>query len=334
LSLLEIEGLRVEFEAPSGPPLVAVKGVDLAIDEGEVLGVVGESGSGKSLTCRSVMGLISPPGRIAAGSIRFDGDEVRELKGKRLRDLRAHSIGMVSQDPFASLNPLFKVGAQVAETLRVNRGMSRKAANTEALSLLDRVGIADPQRRFHSYPHELSGGMCQRVMIATATASHPRLLLADEPTTALDVTTQAQILGLLGEMRRQQGMSLLLVSHDFGVIAQICDRVAVMYGGHVVETGPVETIYSEPEHPYTRALLESIPQLDSPGDRQRRQPIPGHPPELNEVLSGCVFEPRCRFSRSQCLEVPMDLVAVAEHHSTACPVRPLVSDNGKAGVGG
>jgi len=335
LSLLEIEGLRVEFEAADGPPMVAVKGVDLTVEKGEVLGLVGESGSGKSLTCRSVMGLIPSPGRIAAGSIRFDGAEVREMKRAQLRDFRAHSVGMVSQNPFTSLNPVFRVGDQVVETLRVNRGMSKSAARAEALSLFERVGIADPERRLLSYPHELSGGMCQRVMIAIATASHPRLLLADEPTTALDVTTQAQILELLAEMRREQGMSLLLVSHDFGVIAQICDRVAVMYGGHIVETGPVETIYHDPEHPYTQALLSSIPELESAGARQRREPIGGHPPELSEVLPGCVFEPRCRYARPECKSLPMTLVPVGGDHASACPVRPLAAaapESGKAGA--
>jgi oligopeptide/dipeptide ABC transporter ATP-binding protein len=321
--LLEVENLRVEFGTVERP-LVAVKGVDLTIEKGEVLGLVGESGSGKSLTCRSVMNLIPSPGRIAAGSIRFDGAEVLEMGRKQLRDFRAHSVGMISQNPFSSLNPVFRVGAQLVETLRVNRGLDRKAAQAEALSMLDRVGIADPERRYHSYPHELSGGMCQRVMIAMATVSHPRLLLADEPTTALDVTTQAQILRLLSEMRREQGTAVLLVSHDFGVIAQVCDRVAVMYGGHIIECGPVETIYRDPEHPYTRALLSSIPDLDAAGGHERRSPIAGYPPELGEVLPGCVFEPRCDYARPDCKSIRMELVPVGVDHATACPVRPFV----------
>jgi ABC-type dipeptide/oligopeptide/nickel transport system ATPase component len=242
VSLLEIEALRVEFPGADGP-LAAVKGVDLALEAGEVVGLVGESGSGKSLTCRAVMRMIPEPGQIAGGSVRYDGEDVLGLSTAKLRDLRAHSIGMIYQNPFGSLNPTLRVGAQIAETLKVNRGMGRGAAKTEAVALLDRVGIEDPERRARAYPHELSGGMCQRVMIAIATASSPRLMLADEPTTALDVTTQAQILKLLGQMRAEEGMAMLLVSHDFGVIAQACDRVAVMYGGHIVETGPVETIY-------------------------------------------------------------------------------------------
>jgi oligopeptide/dipeptide ABC transporter ATP-binding protein len=335
VSLLEISGLRIEF-AGEGGPLFAVKGVDLAIEEGEVLGLVGESGSGKSLTCRSVMRLIEEPGRIAGGSIRFDGADVLAMKGAALRDFRAHSVGMIYQNPFGSLNPVFRVGAQVAETLRVNRGMGRSEAKAGATQLLEHVGIADPERRFHSFPHELSGGMCQRVMIAMATASNPRLLLADEPTTALDVTTQAQILGLLARMRREEGMTMLLVSHDFGVIAQVCDRVAVMYGGHVVETGPVEVIYREPQHPYTRALLASVPDIDTAGDVKRRDPISGYPPELTDVLPGCVFEPRCRFAQTDCTAVAMNLERVGVDHTSACPVRPFANGDhearGKAGT--
>jgi oligopeptide/dipeptide ABC transporter ATP-binding protein len=320
--LLEIESLRVEFPGEEGP-LVAVKGVDLAVEPGEVLGLVGESGSGKSLTCRAVMRLIPEPGAISAGSIRFDGEDVMSLGTKKLRDFRAHSVGMIYQNPFGSLNPTMRVGAQIAETLKVNRGLSNKAAKVEAVALLDRVGIEDPERRARAYPHELSGGMAQRVMIAISTASNPRLMLADEPTTALDVTTQAQILKLLGKMRAEEGMAMLLVSHDFGVIAQACDRVAVMYGGHIVETGPVETIYHNPEHPYTRALLNSVPELDSAGNVERRAALAGHPPELSDVIPGCVFAPRCEFARPGCETVPMKLEPVGPDHHGACPVRPL-----------
>jgi oligopeptide/dipeptide ABC transporter ATP-binding protein len=283
---------------------------------------VGESGSGKSLTCRAVMRMVPEPGTISAGQVRFDGEDVLALGTKQLRDLRAHSIGMIYQNPFGSLNPTMRVGAQIAETLKVNKGMSKKAAKVEALALLDRVGIEDPEHRYRAYPHELSGGMCQRVMIAISTASSPRLMLADEPTTALDVTTQAQILKLLAKMRAEEGMAMLLVSHDFGVIAQACDRVAVMYGGHIVETGPVETIYHEPEHPYTRALLNSVPELDSAGNVQRRAALAGHPPELAEVIPGCVFAPRCEHARQGCAAVAMKLEPVGPEHASACPVRP------------
>ena len=211
---------------------------------------------------------------------------------------------MIYQDPFSSLNPVFRVGAQVAETLRLNRGLSRAEAKQAVVELLDSVGIPDPQRRALAYPHELSGGMRQRIMIALATASQPRLLVADEPTTAHDVTTQAQILALLERLRREQGMSVLLVSHDFGVIAQVCDRVAVMYGGHVVETGSLTTLYDDPQHPYTRALLSSVPSLHAAGRTKRRTGIPGQPPDLVELPSGCAFSPRCPLVHPACQERP------------------------------
>jgi oligopeptide/dipeptide ABC transporter ATP-binding protein len=317
-ALLSIEGLRVEFG-----PLVAVKAAGLTIAPGEIVGLIGESGSGKSLTCRSVVRLIPRPGRIAAGSVTFDGRDVLALDPAGLRDLRAHDVGMIYQDPFSSLNPTFRVRDQIVETLRANLGMGKAEARSHAVELLDGVGIPEPERRALSYPHELSGGMRQRVMIALATASRPRLLLADEPTTALDVTTQAQILGLLMRLREQRGMAVLLVSHDFGVIAQVCDRVAVMYGGHVVETGPIATIYNDAQHPYTRALLESVPELESAGKPTRRAGIAGVPPELTDVLPGCVFAPRCRFRRTGCEEISMALEPLAPDHETACPMRPF-----------
>jgi oligopeptide/dipeptide ABC transporter ATP-binding protein len=220
------------------------------------------------------------------------------------------------------------VGEQLAETLRLNAGMPKRQARLEATELLDHVGIPDPERRYLSYPHELSGGMRQRVMIAIAIAAKPRLLIADEPTTALDVTTQAQILELLARLRQEHDMAVLLVSHDFGVIAQVCDRLAVMYGGYVLETGMVRTLYSRAEHPYTRALLESVPSLESAGSAQRRPAIPGQPPELTETLPGCVFEPRCRFARSECKAISMALEPVGPEHETACPIRPFASKHG------
>jgi oligopeptide/dipeptide ABC transporter ATP-binding protein len=325
MSLLEVQDLRIEFPGEEDERLVAVKGVDLQVEAGETVGLVGESGSGKSLTCRAVMRMVPEPGSISAGQVRFDGEDVMAMGTKQLRDFRAHSVGMIYQNPFGSLNPTMRIGAQIAETLKVNKGMSTKAAKVEAVALLDRVGIDDPEHRARAYPHELSGGMCQRVMIAISTASSPRLMLADEPTTALDVTTQAQILKLLGKMRAEEGMAMLLVSHDFGVIAQACDRVAVMYGGHIVETGPVETIYHEPEHPYTRALLNSVPELDSAGNVQRRAALAGHPPELSEVIPGCVFAPRCEHAKPGCAEISMKLEPVGPDHASACPVRPYAA---------
>jgi oligopeptide/dipeptide ABC transporter ATP-binding protein len=323
--LLTIDALSIGF-GPEDEPLRAVRHVGLDIAPGEIVGLVGESGSGKSLTCRSVMRLVPAGGHVLEGSVRFDGRDVLALGGRDLRALRAKEIGMIFQDPFSSLNPVYRVGDQLMETLRVNRGMGKAQAREEAVALLDRVGIPDPARRLLAYPHELSGGMRQRVMIALATASEPRLLIADEPTTALDVTTQAQILELLLEMRERLGMAILLVSHDFGVIAQVCDRVAVMYGGHVVETGPVETLYRSPQHPYTRALLESVPELEAAARDRGEAPrpgIPGRPPELGEELPGCVFAPRCAFARPECEAVSMALVPVGTAQASACPIQPF-----------
>jgi oligopeptide/dipeptide ABC transporter ATP-binding protein len=331
-ALLTIENLRVEFASDMGP-LPAVKDVSLSIAPGEIVGLIGESGSGKSLTCRSVMRLIQRPGRIAAGRITFEARDVLALSPGELRDFRAHDAGMIYQDPFSSLNPVLRIGAQVAETLRVNLGMGRAEARAHAVELLDGVGIPDPARRALAYPHELSGGMRQRVMIALATASRPKLLLADEPTTALDVTTQAQILALLQSLRAERGMAMLLVSHDFGVIAQVCDRVAVMYGGHIVETAPIAEIYSGAQHPYTRALLESVPDLRSAGSATRRPGIPGTPPELTDVPQGCVFAPRCNHSRDACASVTMALDMISPVHGCACPVRPFAPAPATAGHG-
>jgi oligopeptide/dipeptide ABC transporter ATP-binding protein len=329
--LLTVEGLRVEF-GPSDAPLAAVKGAGLTLRPGEIVGLIGESGSGKSLTCRAVMRLIQRPGRIAGGRIDFDGRDVLAMSAQELRDFRAHEVGMIYQDPFSSLNPVFRIRDQIAETLRANLGMGKAEARDHAVELLDGVGIPDPARRALAYPHELSGGMRQRVMIALATASRPRLLLADEPTTALDVTTQAQILALLTRLRAEREMAVLLVSHDFGVIAQVCDRVAVMYGGHVVETGSIATIYEASQHPYTRALLESVPELESAGRVKRRPGIAGVPPELSEVLPGCVFAPRCRYAQPSCESVSMALEPIAPGHESACPVRPLAAGDAQVGA--
>ncbi len=320
--LLTIDGLRVEFASEDGP-LTAVKGVSLSIGPGEIVGLIGESGSGKSLTCRSVMRLIHRPGRIAGGTIDFDGRDVLAMNTAQLRSFRAHDAGMIYQDPFSSLNPVFRIGTQLTETLRANLGLSKSQARSRSVELLDGVGIPDPGRRALAYPHELSGGMRQRVMIALATASEPQLLLADEPTTALDVTTQAQILALLQRLRAERQMAVLLVSHDFGVIAQVCDRVAVMYGGYIVESAPIATIYTAAEHPYTRALLRSVPELESAGSVKRRPGIPGTPPELTDVPAGCVYKPRCGHAQPRCESVTMAIETVGPDHATACPLRPF-----------
>jgi oligopeptide/dipeptide ABC transporter ATP-binding protein len=320
--LLKIDGLKVQF-GPKEAPLTAVRGVSLTVNHGEIVGLIGESGSGKSLTCRSVMRLIHRPGRISEGAISFEGQDVLAMNPRALRDFRAHQAGMIYQDPFSSLNPVRTIASQLEETLKVNLGMGRSEASQHAVELLDGVGIPDPARRARSYPHELSGGQRQRVMIALATASRPRLLLADEPTTALDVTTQAQILDLICRLRDERGMGVLIVSHDFGVIAQVCDQVAVMYGGYIVESAPITTLYEHAEHPYTRALLESVPELASAGAVRRRTGITGSPPELSEVGSGCPFAPRCEYAQESCTAVSMVLEPVADGHVCACPVRPF-----------
>ncbi len=322
--LLDIEGLRVDFGSKDSP-MAAVKNANLQVGAGEIVGIVGESGSGKSLTCRAVMRLIASPGRVTHGSVRFDGRDVLGMRPAELREYRARDVGMIFQDPFSSLNPLLRVGRQLEETLRVNRGLGRKAARAEAVALLDSVGIPDPERRSRAHPHELSGGMRQRVMIALATSSQPRLLIADEPTTALDVTTQRQILELLARLREEQGTSIVLVSHDFGVIAQLCDRVVVMYGGHVVERGPIEEMYAAPQHPYTKALLESVPSLVPAQPGERRRAIAGQPPELSEEIPGCVFAPRCGYAEVRCTELAMVPVEVGPAHQCACCVLPFAT---------
>ena len=316
--LLRIEGLNIGFKHRTGETAV-VRGVDLEVGPGETVGVVGESGSGKSLTCRSIIRLMPTHARMTATSVQFAGRDVLGLSRRELREHRARNVGMIFQDPFSCFDPTKRVGEQVAETLRVNAGMDRAAARSRALELLANVEIDKPEQRYRAYPHELSGGMRQRVMIAIAISAGPKLLIADEPTTALDVTTQAQILTLIAQLRRESEMAVLLVSHDFGVIAQACDRVAVMYGGRVVEAGPVDEVCARPQHPYTRALLESIPSLESAGRRVRRAGIPGQPPNPAELGEGCPFAERCALARDACREVDMALLPVAPGHVTACP---------------
>lgn len=313
-ALLEIEHLRVEFGAQ-----VAVNDVSTVVGRSEVVGLVGESGSGKSLTCRAAVRLIPPGGRISAGQVRFDGRDVLGLSKQELRQLRAHDVGMIFQDPFSSLNPTLSVGRQLSETLRLNAGLTTAGARERAVELLEQVEIPDPEARLRVYPHELSGGQRQRVMIALAIAASPKLLIADEATTALDVSTQAQVLALIKRLRRERDMSVLLVSHDFAVVAEMCDRVVVVYGGFVLETGALREVYTAPAHPYTRALLDAVPVLHTrPGVRRRG--IPG--PALGTVpyTGGCPFLPRCAFAGAECASVPMSLQPVGATQATACPV--------------
>ncbi|MGH3732768.1 MAG: ABC transporter ATP-binding protein [Acidimicrobiales bacterium] len=331
MSLLTIEDLRIAFPSRSGP-IEVVRGVNLEVQPGETVGLVGESGSGKSLSCRSIIRLMAPRARLSA-QITFDGRDVMSMNKKELREHRARNVGMIFQDPFSCFNPTKRIGEQVAETLRVNAGMESSEARARAIELLANVEIDRPEQRYRAYPHELSGGMRQRVMIAIAISAAPRLLIADEPTTALDVTTQAQILTLIEQRRRDLDMAVLLVSHDFGVIAQACQRVAVMYGGYVVEAGPVDEICARPRHPYTRALLESIPSLESAGRHVRREGIPGQPPTPGEMGSGCPFTNRCSYARPECAGVDMTLEIVGENHTTACPFIRLADVSSTVGGG-
>ncbi|MFA4965257.1 MAG: ABC transporter ATP-binding protein [Thermoleophilia bacterium] len=317
---LDIRGLRVAFNR-RGSRIVAVNDVDLGVSSGQTLGLVGESGSGKTMTLRSVIRLLPRAAVVESGEVIFDGVDVLRLPREELRKIRARSIGTVFQDPYSSLNPVSRVGAQLTEALRLNLGLTQKEAALRAVEALRHVGIPQAEKRVRSYPHELSGGMRQRVMFAIATAARPRLLLADEPTTALDVTTQAQILALLARLRAETGMTTVLVSHDFGVIAQACDTVAVMYAGHIVERAPIREVYRRPHHPYTQGLLNSIPSVVPPSrtEDSRLSTIPGQPPELSALPAGCPFQPRCPHVRPACTEVRMKLERVEGDHFTACP---------------
>ena len=309
MPLLEVTDLRTYFTTDAGVAQ-AVDGVSLQVGTGETLGIVGESGCGKTVTALSVLGLIAtPPGEIVVGSsIRFEDEELLEVKPARLREIRGNEISMIFQEPMTSLNPVLTVGHQIQEVLRLHRGLSKRDARATGVALLTEVGIPEPDQRFDAYPHQMSGGMLQRVMIAIALSCEPRLLIADEPTTALDVTIQAQILDLLVSLQRKHGMALLLITHDLGVIAEVCDRVVVMYGGQIVETGTTEEILTRPQHPYTQGLLASLPGI---GDRDvRLNPIPGTVPSAVDWPAGCRFRDRCSFAWERCAEFTPDLLPV------------------------
>ena len=316
--LLEVENLYTAFPTAHGS-VMAASGVSFSLAERETKGIVGESGSGKSITLRSLLGLVPEPGRVIEGTVRWAGRDLLALRPAELRAIRGREISLIFQDPTSSLNPVYTIGEQIAETLRIKLGMPSRAARERAVELLDHVGIPAAKSRLGSYPHELSGGMRQRVMIAIAIACKPRLLLADEPTTALDVTIQDQILALLAELQDEFGMAMILVSHDLGVVAQNCDSVAVMYAGHVVEDAPAKELFESPRHPYTAALLEALPSIRSPGTRGRLRQISGQPPDLSRLPEGCPFRPRCTHARDACSDVTMESVEVGRHHTTACP---------------
>ena len=302
--------------------MAAANGVSFDVHPGETLGLVGESGSGKSVTCRSVLRLVPPPGEIVGGSIAFDGRDLLALSSRELRRVRGAEIAMIFQDPMSSLNPVYTIGDQIIEPLRLHRPLGRKEARAEAVRLLDRVGIPSASERLDSYPHEFSGGMRQRVMIAIAISCRPKLLLADEPTTALDVTIQDQILTLLRELQGETGMAIVLVSHDLGVIAQASRRVTVMYAGYVVEQATTEGLFARPMHPYTVALLEALPELAARRGDRRLVPVKGQPPDLAALPAGCPFATRCRHAEDDPesrREVSMELLELAPDHLTACP---------------
>ena len=314
--VLEVSDLATEFHTPDGV-VHAVNGVSFTLHEGEFLGVVGESGSGKSVTMMSLLRLIPmPPGEIVSGSAMFEGEDLLSLEDSELRHVRGAKIGFIFQDPMTSLNPVLTVGHQITESVRVHKGATAKEAEDRALELLELVGIPDGRQRLKAYPHELSGGMRQRVMIAIALACSPKVIIADEPTTALDVTIQAQIIELVKDLGEQLGTAVIWITHDLGVVAGLADRVLVMYGGQIVEEATVRELYGQPGHPYTQALLQSVPRLDQKG--QDLYSIKGQPPNLYSAPTACSFAPRCPHTFDRCLdEVPM-LDLIAHEHKAAC----------------
>jgi oligopeptide/dipeptide ABC transporter ATP-binding protein len=311
--LLEVKGLRTSFFTRDGV-VRAVDGIDFSVDRGEIMGLVGESGCGKSVTSLSIMRLVAKPGRVEAGEVLFDGRDLLKLSDDQMRRLRGDRISMIFQQPTSSLNPVWDVGRQIEEVLRIHRGMKGKAAHDRAAQLLKMVGIPDPERRLKAFPHEMSGGMAQRVMIAMALACEPELLIADEPTTALDVTIQAQILDLMRNLRDETGTAIVLITHDLGVVAEMCDRVAVMYAGEIVEQADVSTLFRQPLHPYTEGLIGSIPVV---GDvKDELAVIPGNVPNLIDLPKGCRFAPRC------VPRVEEDVAIATEVHPQLLPIRP------------
>ncbi len=314
-ALLDVQDLRVEFPLAGGV-LRAVDGASFAVGEGEALGLVGESGAGKTVALRAVVGLLPRSARLVGGEILFGGSDLASAGQGRLRQVRGRAISMVFQEPMTALNPVMRVGDQIGEGPLVRLGYGRHKARTRALELMRLVGIPDPERRARAFPHELSGGMRQRVMIAIALSEEPKLILCDEPTTALDVTIQDQILKLLQSLRERLGVSLVFVSHDLAVIAQTCQRVAVMYAGQIVETGSVETVFREPRHPYTLGLLRSVPSFDDV--RETLATIPGAPPDLASPPPGCRFHPRCPFAQPDCTSGEFPLRELPGGRATAC----------------
>ena len=314
--LLEVDDLYVEFRTDYGV-VNAVNGISYNLDKGETLAILGESGCGKSVSAQTIMGILdSPPGFVTGGEIRYKGRDLLQMAAKEQRNLRGEEISIVFQDALSSLNPVFSVGAQIGEMFRRHRGTSRKDAKNAAIELMDRVRIPSARERVNDYPHQFSGGMRQRVMIAMAIALDPEILIADEPTTALDVTVQAQVMDLLADLQRENGMGLILITHDLGVVGEIADRIAVMYAGRIVETGGTDAVFSAPAMPYTAGLMTSIARVDQKG--QKLNPIKGAPPNLAELPPGCPFEPRCPRATELCVAELPELREVAPGRRSAC----------------
>jgi oligopeptide transport system ATP-binding protein len=314
--LLEIKDERLSFFTPAGE-VKALNGVSFSMEEGEVLGIVGESGSGKSVTAYSVMGLTAYPGKLIDGTINFNGHQIDKMSEKEMRKIRGNEVSIIFQDPMTSLNPVYTIGNQITEVICLHTGKSKKEAHDRAKELLELVGINEPAKRLKQYPHELSGGMRQRVMIAIALACEPKLLIADEPTTALDVTIQAQILELMQELRKKLGMSIIMITHDLGVVASMCERIAVMYAGHIVEYGTADEIFYEPKHEYTKGLIKSIPKLNVQ-ETERLIPIEGQPVDLLNPPAGCPFAPRCANCMKICLREMPPKTELSDTHYSQC----------------
>ena len=314
--LLEIKDEKLSFFTPAGE-VKALNGVPFSMNEGEVLGIVGESGSGKSVTAYSIMGLTAYPGKLIGGTIYFNGHQIEKMSEKEMRKIRGNEVSIIFQDPMTSLNPVYTIGNQITEVIRLHTGKSKKEAYDRAKELLELVGINEPTKRLKQYPHELSGGMRQRVMIAIALACEPKLLIADEPTTALDVTIQAQILELMQELRQKLGMSIIMITHDLGVVASMCERIAVMYAGHIVEYGTADEIFYEPKHEYTKGLINSIPKL-SAQEIERLVPIEGQPVDLLNPPAGCPFAPRCANCMKICLREMPPKTELSDTHYSHC----------------
>ena len=314
--LLEIKDEKLSFFTPAGE-VKALNGVSFSMNEGEVLGIVGESGSGKSVTAYSIMGLTAYPGKLIGGTIYFNGHQIEKMSEKEMRKIRGNEVSIIFQDPMTSLNPVYTIGNQITEVIRLHTGKSKKEAYDRAKELLELVGINEPKKRLKQYPHELSGGMRQRVMIAIALACEPKLLIADEPTTALDVTIQAQILELMQELRQKLGMSIIMITHDLGVVASMCERIAVMYAGHIVEYGTADEIFYEPKHEYTKGLINSIPKL-SAQEIERLVPIEGQPVDLLNPPAGCPFAPRCANCMKICLREMPPKTELSDTHYSHC----------------